>query len=56
MLALVKEVLHATEALHYFQVRCYISILESALRLKSIKRLEEGNDAVIITKKAIILT
>jgi hypothetical protein len=56
VLTWIEEVLHATEALHYFHVTCYISIRGSPLRLKSIKWLEEGNDALILTKKTTKLT
>ena len=48
--------LHATEALHYFHATCYISIPRESLRLKPMKRLEEGNDALIITKKTTKLS
>ena len=49
MLTRMGEVLHATEALHCFYVTCYISVPGSPLRLKSIKRLEEGNDSPMFT-------
>jgi len=39
-----------------FPVACYISILGSTVGLKLIKRLEEGNDALIITKETTKLT
>ncbi len=45
------EVLHAAKVLRYFHVACYISIPGCLMRLKSIKRPEEGNVVLLITKK-----
>jgi hypothetical protein len=53
---LIEEVLRATEPLQCFRVTCYISIPGIPLRLKPTKRVEEGNDALIITKKTTKLT
>jgi hypothetical protein len=49
-------VLHATEALHYFKSHVALQYRMGGLRLKPMKRLEEGNDALLITKKTTKLS
>jgi len=44
MLTWIEEVLHATEALHYFHVTCYISILGSPPAIEADKAPRRGND------------